>query len=83
MLAGPLAEQLATRVAEKLSSERPELFLVTGYGGYDPPPPKWLANWLTEHYYPLASDDPKAPFKFYVRRDGELARRIASNSVNK
>jgi hypothetical protein len=83
MLAGPLAEQLSARVAENLSSERPELFLVTGYGGYDPPPPAWLANWLAEHYYPLASDDPKAPYKFYVRRDGELARRIASNTENK
>jgi hypothetical protein len=83
MLAGPLAEQLSARVAEILASERPELFLVTGYGGYDPPPPKWLADWLTEHYYPLAADDPKAPFKFYVRRDGELAQRIASNAGNK
>lgn len=83
MLAGPLAEQLSARVAENLSSERPELFLVTGYGGYDPPLPKWLADWLTEHYYPLAADDPKAPFKFYVRRDGELAQRMASNAGNK
>ncbi len=82
MLAGPLADQLSTRVAEKLSSERPELFLVTGYGGYDPPLPKWLADWLTEYYYPLATDDTKAPFKFYVRRDGNLARRIKSNNGN-
>jgi hypothetical protein len=83
MLAGPLADQLSARVAENLSLERPELFLVTGYGGYDPPPPEWLADWLTEHYYPLATENPKAPYKFYVRRDGELSRRIASNSGNK
>jgi hypothetical protein len=83
MLAGPLADQLSARVAENLSSDRPELFLVTGYGGYDPPLPNWIADWLTEHYYPLASDDPKAPFKFYVRREGELARRIKSNSEGK